>query len=152
VLTGDVAEPFRKLGLERFDAAMANPPFFDDDKVLRGPAPTRRGAYIADDGLEAWCEFLMKAVRDRGRITVIHRADRLADILALLGRKCGSFRILPVQPFADVPAKRVLVRAIKSGRAPLTLLPPLILHERGVGKHRPHVEAILRGQASIDWA
>ncbi|MDB5451899.1 MAG: methyltransferase [Caulobacteraceae bacterium] len=152
VVAGDVAEPFRKLGLERFDAAMANPPFFDDDKVLRGPLPSRRGAYIADDGLEAWIEFLMKAVRDRGRITLIHRADRLGDLLALLGRKCGSFRILPVQPFADAPAKRVLVRAIKSGRAPLVILPPLVLHERGAGQHRPQIEAILRGQAAIDWA
>jgi tRNA1(Val) A37 N6-methylase TrmN6 len=152
VLAGDIAEPFRKLGLERFDAAMANPPFFDDDKVLRGPAPARRGAYIADDGLEAWIEFLMKSVRDRGRITLIHRADRLADILNLLSRKTGSFRILPVQPFADAPAKRVLVRAIKSGRAPLTVLPALVLHERGAAKHRPQIEAILRGEASIQWA
>jgi tRNA1(Val) A37 N6-methylase TrmN6 len=152
VVSGDVGQPFRQLGLERFDAAMANPPFFDDPKVLRGPLPARRAAYIADDGLEAWCEFLMKAVRDRGRITLIHRADRLGDLLELLGRRCGSFRILPVQPFADAPAKRVLVRAIKAGRAPLTVLPALVLHERGAGQHRPQIEAILRGQAGIDWA
>jgi tRNA1(Val) A37 N6-methylase TrmN6 len=152
VIAGDVGQPFRQLGLERFDGAMANPPYFDDPKVLRGPLPARRAAYIADDGLEAWCEFLMKAVRDRGRITLIHRADRLGDILELLGRRCGSFRILPVQPFADTPAKRVLVRAIKAGRAPLTVLPPLVLHERGAGQHRPQIEAILRGQAGIDWA
>ena len=152
VTAGDVAEPFRDLGLERFDAAIANPPFFDDDKVLRGPAPVRRGAYIADDGLSAWTAFLLKAVRDRGRITLIHRAARLADILALLSEKAGSFRILPIQPFADAPAKRVLVRAIKSGKAPLVLLSALVLHERGGAQHRPQIEAILRGQAAIEWA
>jgi tRNA1(Val) A37 N6-methylase TrmN6 len=152
VVSGDVGQPFRKLGLERFDAAFANPPFFDDPKVLRGPLPARQGAYIADDGLEAWTQFLTKAVRDRGRITVIHRADRLGDLLALLGDKCGSFRVMPVQPFADAPAKRVLLRALKGGRAPLTLLPPLVLHERGAGQHRPQIEAILRGQAAVEWA
>jgi tRNA1(Val) A37 N6-methylase TrmN6 len=152
IAAGDVGEPFRTLGLERFDAAFANPPFFDDPKVLRGPLPARRGAYIADDGLEAWVTFLTKAVRDRGRITLIHRADRLADLLQLLSAKCGSFRVLPVQPFDDAPAKRVLVRAIKSGRAPLVLLPPLVLHERGMSKHRPQIEAILRGQAAVEWA
>lgn len=151
-LGGDVALPFRKLDLERFDAVMANPPYFDDDKVLRGPAPARRGAYIADDGLEAWIEFLTKAVHDRGRITLIHRADRLADILSLLSHKAGSFRVLPVQPFAEAPAKRVLVRAIKTGKAPLVILPSLVLHERGQGQHRPQIEAILRGQARIEWA
>ncbi|HET9159159.1 MAG TPA: methyltransferase domain-containing protein [Caulobacteraceae bacterium] len=152
VIECDIAEPFRHLGLERFDAVMANPPFFDDPKVLRGPLPARRGAYIADDGLGAWIEFMMKAVRERGRITLIHRADRLADILALLSRKCGSFRVLPVQPFEDAPAKRVLVRAIKSGRAPLVIRPALVLHDRGAGKHRPHIESILRGQAGVAWA
>jgi tRNA1(Val) A37 N6-methylase TrmN6 len=152
VIAGDVAEPFRTLGLERFDAAMANPPFFDDPKVLRGPLPARRGAYIADDGLEAWIEFLVKSVRDRGRITLIHRADRMADVLALLSRKCGSFRVLPIQPFEDAPAKRILVRAIKSGRAPLTLLPPLVIHDRRTGQHRPQIEAILRGRAAVEWA
>jgi tRNA1(Val) A37 N6-methylase TrmN6 len=56
-----------------------------------------------------------------------------------------------VLPFADQPAKRVLVRAIKSGKAPLRLLPPLILHDREGGKHTPEVEAILRGEAAVDW-
>jgi tRNA1(Val) A37 N6-methylase TrmN6 len=90
-------------------------------------------------------------VRDGGRIVVIHRADRLADLLALLGEKCGSFAIRPVQPFADQPAKRVLVHAIRSGKAPLRLLPALVLHDRSGAKHAPEADAILRGQAALEW-
>ncbi len=82
---------------------------------------------------------------------MIHRADRLGDLLALLGGKAGSFRVRPVHPFADAPAKRVLVRAIKTGKAPLALLPPLVLHEREGGKHSPEAEAILRGDAALGW-
>jgi tRNA1(Val) A37 N6-methylase TrmN6 len=148
---GDVALGFRSLGLRPFDAAMVNPPFFDDARALRGPAPARTAAYIADDGLAAWCGFLVKAVREGGRITLIHRADRLADILALLAPKAGSFCIRPIHPFADAPAKRVLVRAIKTGKAPLLLLPGLVLHERAGGKHTAKVEAILRGEAGLGW-
>ena len=150
-VAGDVAMGFAALKLPAFDAAFANPPFFDDPAALRGPAPERTGAYIADDGLEAWARFLLKAVRPGGRITVIHRADRLADLLALLGAGAGSFRIRGLHPFADAPAKRVLVRCIKTGKAPLMLLPPLILHERGGAKHTPEVEAILRGEAAVGW-
>ena len=148
---GDVAVRFSSLGLEPFDAAMTNPPFFDDPDALRGPAAERRGAWMADDGLEAWIGFLSKAVREGGTITLIHRADRLGDILALLAPKAGGVQILPIAPFADQPAKRVLVRAIKTGKAPLRLLPPLVLHDREGGKHTSQVEAILRGQATIDW-
>lgn len=151
IVTGDVAAGFRALGLPPFDLAVSNPPFFDDAGALRAPAPGKRGAWMADDGLAAWTGFLLKAVREGGRIIVIHRADRLADLLALLGDKAGSFAIRPVHAFADEPAKRVLVQAIKTGKAPLRLLPPLVLHERGGAKHSAEAEAILRGEAGLRW-
>lgn len=149
---GDVEQAFSCLGCPPFDAAFSNPPFFDDETSLRGPHPSRRGAYIADGGLEVWTRFLLKAVRPAGRITVVHRADRLADLLRLLGEGAGSIRIRPVQPFADAPAKRVLVRAIKTGKAPLVLLPPLVLHDRAGAKHTPFADALLRGEAALDWS
>ena len=150
-LEGDVSRKFSVLGLEPFDAALANPPFFDDPDAIRGPAPARTGAWIADGGLEAWTRFLLKAVREGGTVTMIHRADRLADLLALLGQGAGSFRIRPVLPFADQAAKRVLVRAVKTGKAPLVLLPPLVLHDRSGAKHTAEAEAVLRGEADLTW-
>lgn len=152
ILQADVSAGFRPLGLDPFDWAISNPPFFDDPTALRAPAPERRSAWMADDGLAAWTEFLLKAVRDGGSIVMIHRADRLADILALLAPKAGSVQIRPIQSFADAPAKRVIVRAIKSGRAPLIVCPALVLHDRTGAKHTPQAEAILRGEASLDWA
>lgn len=150
-VAGDVAAGFKALALAPFDHALCNPPFFDDPGELRAPHPDKAGAWMADAGLAAWGGFLLKAVREGGTITVIHRADRLADLLALLGAKAGSFRVRPVHPFADAPAKRVLVRAVKTGKAPLVLLAPLVLHERDGGKHTAEVEAILRGRAGLDW-
>ena len=82
---------------------------------------------------------------------VIHRADRLADLLTLLGQTAGSFSVRPVHPFADEPAKRVLVQAIKTGKAPLRLLPPLVLHDRAGGKHTAEAEAILRCGAALPF-
>jgi tRNA1(Val) A37 N6-methylase TrmN6 len=152
VMAGDVTAGFRALGLGAFDAVMANPPFFDDPGAIRGPHPAREGAYLAREGLAAWIDFLLKAVREGGTITLIHRADRLGDLLGLLAPKAGSVRLRPVQPFADQPAKRVLVRAIKTGKAPLVLSPALVLHDRSDAKHTPAAEAILRGAAALDWS
>ncbi|MFC3069007.1 tRNA1(Val) (adenine(37)-N6)-methyltransferase [Phenylobacterium soli] len=151
ILEADVAAPFSRLGLAPFDAALSNPPFFDDPGALRAPSPERRGAWIADAGLAAWTGFLVKAVREGGTITLIHRADRLADLLTLLAEKAGSFQVRPIHPFADAPAKRVIVRAVKTGKAPLQLLPALVLHDRAGGKHRAEAEAILRGRAALEW-
>ncbi len=151
ILRADVAQPFKALDLPAFDAVMANPPFFDDPAALRAPAAAKRDAWMADGGLSVWTGFLLKAVREGGTLTLIHRADRLADILALLAPKASSFQVRPVHPHADAPAKRVLVRAIKTGKAPLQLLPALVLHPRDGAKHTDEAEAILRGEADLAW-
>jgi tRNA1(Val) A37 N6-methylase TrmN6 len=135
----------------RFDLVFSNPPYFDDPETLRAPHETKRPAWIADDGLPAWLDFAQSAVVDNGHIVFIHRADRLADILSGLSKKCGSFVIRPIQPFADKDAKRVLVRTQRLGKAPLRLLPPLVLHDNGARKHTPEVESILRGEAELNW-
>ncbi len=150
VIEGDVGRGFKALGLPRADWAVSNPPFFDDEGALRAPSSAKRGAWIADDGLAAWVGFLVDGVKDGGRVVVIHRADRLADLLALFGGRCGSFAIRPVQPFVEEPAKRVLVQAVRGGRAPLRLLPALILHDRSGAKHTAEAEAILTGAAGLD--
>lgn len=151
IVTADVAAGFRALQRAPGDIAISNPPFFDDPATLRAPSPERRGAWIADDGLAVWLDFLLAATRDGGRIVVIHRADRLGDILSGLGARAGSFAIRPIQPFADQAAKRVLVLAVRGGRAPLRLLPALVLHDREGGKHSAAAEAILRGEAGLGW-
>lgn len=145
---GDVGDPNAERG---FDAGLSNPPFFDGRAAIRGPHPAKAGAFIAENGLAAWTSYLLATVRDGGTLTLIHRADRLADLLALLSKKAGSLQIRPVHPHIDEPARRVLVRAVRSGRAPLRLLPALVLHARGGAKHTPEAEAILRGEADLPW-
>ena len=149
---GDAAAAPRGAARAGFDAVLANPPFFDDASRLRAPHPARRAAYLAPEGLGAWVDAMASAARSGGALTLIHRADRLGDILAALAPKAGSVRVRPVHPFADEPAKRVIVRAIKGGKAPLVLLAPLVLHDRSSAKHTAAAEAILRGDAALGWA
>jgi len=151
VLPMDIGRGFRESGIDRSDLVFCNPPYFDDPKTLRAPHLSKRPAWIADDGLGAWLDFAMAAVKDGGDIVFIHRADRMADLLTGLSARCGSFIVRPVLPFAGSDAKRVLVRAKRLGKAPLRLLPGLVLHDHGERKHTPLVEAILLGQADLAW-
>ena len=59
-----------------------------------------------------------RIMKSGGALTLIWRADGLTEVLAALGRGFGSLAILPVHGDAETPAIRVLVRAIKGGRAP----------------------------------
>lgn len=79
-----------------------------------------------------------RLLRAQGSLTVIWRADGLADVLAALSKNYGAISVLPVHGKDGEAAIRVIVRAIKGGRAPLTLQPPLILNDRD---NRPTAEA-----------
>ena len=58
---------------------------------------------------------------------------------------------MPIYPKPDAAAIRVLVGAVKASRAPLTLLPGLVLADND-GRPTPQAEAVLRGGASLPLA
>ena len=81
--------------------------------------------------------------------TMIHRADRMGDVLAALEGKAGAIKLLPIWPRAGKAAKRLIIEATKGSRAPLTLLPGLTLHGEGV-RYTKEAEAILRHAQPLD--
>ncbi len=149
IITTTITAPcVRALGL--FDAVICNPPFFDDAAALRTPHPARVAAYIADDGLGVWLDVAQRRLRAGGRLAIIHRADRLGDIVhSLTGRSCGV-QILPLHPFAGDVAKRVVVVAQKGSKAPLRILPGIILHE-SAHAHTNFAESVLRGEDKMPF-
>jgi tRNA1(Val) A37 N6-methylase TrmN6 len=134
---------------EQFDQAFLNPPYQDDPDAGRPPAdPARRAAFVNEQGVEVWVKAALSLVPTRGRVTLIHRADRLADILTAFGDAAGEIRLRPIHTKADAPARRILVRARKGSRTPLALLPPLVLHDEG-GGWSAGASAILEGRAGL---
>ena len=138
-----------ELADQSFDAVATNPPF---DQALRGrasPSPLKQAAHAMQGGnLTEWLKAGARLLKDGGVLTLIHRADRLADILQAMPRRLGGVTILPVQPLAEQVATRLLIAATAGSRAALTLLPPLILHGRD-GCFMPDIEQVHQGRAAI---
>jgi tRNA1(Val) A37 N6-methylase TrmN6 len=134
---------------QSFDAVATNPPF---DQALRGrrsPTALKQTAHAMQGGdLAEWLKVAVRLLRDGGTLTLIHRADRLADVLATMPKRAGGICVRPVQPQADQPATRILVQATAGSRAPLTLLPPLVLHGPN-GCFTPEADALHKGRAAI---
>lgn len=148
VRQGDIAKP---LGPLKAAQVFFNPPYFDDPATLRLPKAEKQRAWLAGDArLPDWIDAAVRVLEPKGRLTLIHRADALGDILAALAPRFGSVAIRPVHPRAERPAKRVLVTARLGGKAPLVILPPLLLHDDGEAAHTAEADAILRGQAMIE--
>jgi len=134
---------------EPLDAVFFNPPFFDDPASLRAPGPGKQAAWINTATLESWIAAGLKRLRPGGALTLIHRADRLGEALAAMQGRAGDIAVLAIHPRAHLSAKRILVRARSQARAPLRILPALVLHEAAGGGYTPQADAVLRGQARL---
>jgi tRNA1Val (adenine37-N6)-methyltransferase len=133
-----------------FDQSFSNPPFFEPGAV-RAPAAGKTAAYLAETPLKAWVLFLHHITKPGGRITLIHRAAALGDLLELLGPRTGEIEVLPIRPSPGAEAGRVLVRARKGlRRGPLRLYEGLVLHESAGGPLTARAQASLNG-AALEW-
>jgi tRNA1(Val) A37 N6-methylase TrmN6 len=138
------AADFIAAGLAPGSAAsvLMNPPFNVAQQA--SPDRARRLAHAATEGmLERWLRTTARLLRANGVVTLIWRADGLADVLSALAKDFGAITVVPVHPKPGAAAIRVLVRATKGSRAPLALLPGFQLAEAD-GKPTAAAEAVLR--------
>lgn len=133
-----------------FDQVFANPPYFDVARHRVSPhagrATARAEAEDADIG--HWVAAMLRYAKPNAGLTLIHKAERLGDIMAALDSKAGAIRVIPLWSRAGEPAKRVIVRAVKGSKAPLVLTPGLVLHQAD-GSYLPGIDAVLRAGAAL---
>ena len=136
-----------------FDHVMTNPPYLPVGRARRSDDTVRDRATVESVDLATWLGYGLERLRPRGSLTVVHRADRLDDLLDVLSGPAGDITIFPLwsNDERDKPARRVLVRARKGVKAPLRLLPGLVMHGPG-GSFSEAAEAILRDGKPLVWS
>lgn len=148
------AETFAAAGLapDSADAVLMNPPFNDATRHRVSPDAARAHAHVAgEDTLARWIHAARRILKSGGTLTLIWRADGITEVLAALDRGFGSLAMQPVHGEAEAPAIRILVRAVKGGRAPTQILPALMLNDES-GLPNKRVQAILAGDGVLPLA
>lgn len=131
------------------DLVLTNPPFLAEGAARRSPVERRGAAHImAEAGIEGWLRTAADLARPGARLVLIHRADALPSLLAALAGRFGALAIKPVHAHADAPAVRVLIAGVRGSRAPMALMPALVLHGAD-RRFTAEAEAIHRGEALI---
>lgn len=133
----------------RFDHACANPPYHIGSGTA-SPVPARETARRGSaELLRDWCGALAGPLRQRGTLTLVLPAALLPIALtAMQAVGCSATGVLPLWPKLGRPAKLLLLRGVKGGRAPLRLLPGLLLH-RDDGSFTAETQAVLRDGAPL---
>lgn len=156
-MRGDLLRPPPRLAGGSFNHVMANPPYAAAGTGNAPPDPMKAKSSVEGEaGLADWLRFCGGMVRPKGTITLIHKADRLDELLAIMRDGFGDIAVFPLWPGprsgdkGNRPAKRVIVRGRKGAGAPFRLLPGLILHGQD-GSFTALADAVLRGAASIEF-
>jgi len=127
VFRGDVADPPSQLRAMSFDGVIANPPYFRAGAGKVSEA--KETAHHETVALSVWVDCALRRLAPGGWLVMVQRAERLSELLAGLEGRAGDIQIKPISGRMGRPASRVVVKARKGARTPLTLCAPLIEHD-----------------------
>ncbi|QKS48903.1 tRNA1(Val) (adenine(37)-N6)-methyltransferase (plasmid) [Paenibacillus cellulosilyticus] len=142
IIEADLRQYWKTAGNGVYDAVTVNPPYMPaqtgDKNDNEHYAIARHEVHCTLDNVVEACARL---VRTGGKVSMVHRPNRLIDILETFRRwKLEPKRIRFVHPHADAEANMLLIEAIRDGKPSVKLLPPLIVYT----KERQYTEELVR--------
>ncbi|MEM8592032.1 MAG: methyltransferase [Pseudomonadota bacterium] len=150
VVVADLVDLPRELRQQQFDHVVFNPPYFDPAGTQPADDTGRQHARMEQTPLSLWFDTAVKRLRPKGRLTVIHKANRIPDLLRALPASMGAAELLPLQPRRGRAPHLALLRARKDARTAFKLHEPKYIHAAAhhEGDHpdyTPEFQSILKG-------
>ncbi|MFH1157488.1 MAG: methyltransferase [Pseudomonadota bacterium] len=136
-----------------FNVVTMNPPYLEGGAHTPSPEKIKaasHGENASGATLEDWVRYAHRKLKQGGTLTMIHRADRMDDVIGALEKKrwFGSLVIYPLWPHAGEDAKRILVQARKERYAPLILKSGMVIHKEN-GQYTDTARLILSESDTI---
>ena len=147
------AKPCAGQKLPQADLIITNPPFFCAPHVRCSPDSARAKAHVfvePDHTLGLWVSTTLTLLKSGGTFVMIMPPAALPEVLASVTPKLGALTLLPILPKAGASAHRLLLRGMKGSKAPLSIAPPLVLHEAD-GAFTPEANALHAGEDLLRW-
>ena len=132
IINEDINKLKDKFPSDHFDIITCNPPFFkvnNDSKFNKNDYKTIARHEVTLN-LEQICEISKKTLKNGGILDIVHRPERLTDILHIFRKyNIEPKKIRFIHPKKNKEANIVLVEGKKNGKSGLKILSPLISHE-----------------------
>lgn len=136
VVRGDLRNSAALFPVQSFDCVAMNPPYGepgrDRPSASSSDMPARQGIWCTLSDVARAGRHLLK---HRGRMYVVFRAGRSAELLASLSEQgVEPKRVRFVHPLPGRKASVVLVEALRGGKPGMTVEPPLFIGD-GLGNY-----------------
>ena len=132
ILNMDVKDIAQKYESDSFDLITCNPPYFKlkessiiNDNDIKSVA--RHEIYINLDDI---FKVARKILKNNGTIAIVHRTDRLIDIIDCMKKNnIEPKRLQLVYPKFNKESNILLIEGAKNGKSSLKVLPPIYVHD-----------------------
>lgn len=143
IILGDLKDASGIFGASSFDVVTVNPPYMNHSHGLVNPdQPKAIARHEILCTLEDVIREGTKVLKPGGRLYMVHRPFRLAEIINTMERhRLEPKRMKLVHPYVDKDANMVLLEAVRGGRSMLKVEKPLIVYEEP-GKYTEEIHHI----------
>ncbi len=143
ILNIDLNDALNYLEPNSFDAVISNPPYKLNNSGIINPLGQKAiSRHEIKCTLEDVISTAAALLKQQGRFYMVHRPDRLADIICLLRKYCLEPKHMRfVHPRSAARPNMILIRASKSGNSELKFDPPLYIYD-GEGNYTEDVYKI----------
>jgi tRNA1(Val) A37 N6-methylase TrmN6 len=131
IVKGDIKEAVMIFGASSFDAVVSNPPYMEKGSGLLNPTDTKAVArHEILCTLEDVVQVSAKLLRPGGKLSMVHRPQRLTDIICLMRRHTLEPKMLRlVYPSPGKKPSLVLVSGTRDGNPGLNVHEPLYIYD-----------------------
>ncbi|WP_102960291.1 methyltransferase [Mangrovicella endophytica] len=134
-----------------FGTVLSNPPFNPQHHRRSADHLRARALSVADPAfLPRWIAVAAALLKPGGTLAMVLRPENLPAVLGSAGNRLGDLRIVPVQARSGEAAMRILLRAVRGSRAPLSIRPSIVLHEADGSPSETGI-AIAAGAMTVDF-
>ena len=112
-----------------YDHVIINPPYFARHAGKSSPLVDRDIAMAGDTSTVDWIDAATRRLKPKGWLSMIHKADRLPDVIRAIDDRLGALQVYPLNGRNGRPADRIILRARKGARAPFKLHAAIALHD-----------------------
>jgi len=115
-----------------FNAIVTNPPYKKDNSGLKNESETKLiSRHEITASLEDFINISAKLLKNNGSIYIVHRPERLSDLMYLLRKyNLEPKKLRMVQSYYNSKPKLILVKATKNAKPFLNIEQPLIIYNK----------------------
>ena len=132
ILNEDIKKLDRILEVEYYDAIVTNPPYMKANSGLENENKVKSiSRHEVECTIEDIAKISYRLLKNYGEIYMVHRPDRLVDIMEIFRRyKLEIKELRLVYPKANAQSNLVLIKAVKNAKSFLKIDKPLYVYRQ----------------------